>query len=331
MEDKENINEDELFYKTICKKYVGTMNKEMLLEINNEILYVFIEDKYINLKDAGKININNYKKYLEEDYSEFHYKSYSDLFFQVIKDNIRYDLNDLGVFDLDDKWDFYLTFEELRKIGFGDIVKDNYPLIQEYGVSKENITDFFNHFTLEQLNLFEETLRYYFKEKSIVYDERCLFPFYSIENYSFDINILKLACGMKNYNDFIGDYKNNGPIKYDVISTKATEYFKEKNIETLKEYAEDFNESLYHLTDLYKDLLDKLNISYTYISTVENEPGEFTTLIEFNKNNSISVSTKSHDSVEYVIHNLNTISSEYKNFMQQENEKAKNEFDYEIN
>lgn len=268
MNDKENIIENEMFYKTICEKYVGTMNKEMLLEINNEILYIFIEDKYIDLKDEGKINTDNYKQYLEEEFSEFHYKSYSDLFSQVIKDNIKYDLNDLGVFDLDDKWDFYLTFEEIRKIGYGDIVKDNYPLIQEYCISEENKIEFFNQFTLEQLNIFEETLKYYFKEK---------------------------------------------------------------NIKTLKEYGEDSNEGLYHFTDLYKDLLDKWNIKYTNIFTDEKEPGEYTTTIEFSNNNSISIDTKSHDDIKYLLHNLNFISNEYKKFMQKENEKAINEIDYEIN
>lgn len=267
MKDKENIIENEMFYKTICEKYIATMNKEVLLEFNNKIVHIFISDDYINLKDEGKINENNYKKYLDNDFSEYQYDSYYELFNQVIKDEIAYDLNDLGVFDLEDKWDFYLTFEELRKIGLGDIVKDNYPLVQEYCML-ENKIDFFKNFTLEQLNIFEETLRY---------------------------------CS------------------------------KEKNIETLKEYGEDSNEGLYHFTDLYKDLLDKWNIKYTNIFTDEKEPGEYTTTIEFSNNNSISVDTKSHDDIKYLVHNLNFISNEYKKFMQKENEKAINEIDYEIN
>ena len=119
MEDKEikgNINEDELFYKTICEKYVATMNKEVLLEINNKIVHIFIEDEFIDLKDEGKINKDNYKEYLDNDFSEYEYESYSELFNQVIKDDIAYDLNDLGVFDLEGQWEFYLTFEEIRRI-----------------------------------------------------------------------------------------------------------------------------------------------------------------------------------------------------------------------
>lgn len=328
MEDKEikeNINEDEKFYKTICEKYVATMSKEMLLEINNKIVYIFVEDKYIDLKDEGKINKENYKKYLEEDYSEFEYDSYNDLFNQVIKDNIRYDLNDLGVFDLDGQWEFYLTFEELRQIGFGDIVKDNYPLIQEYGVSKENIIDFFNHFTLEQLYEFEESLHLYFKTQEIKYDKEL--GFLTSETYSFNNDILKLACGLITYEDFIQDNVEQEKI----IEQHTREYFRKNDIHKLEQYGEDSNEGLYHFTDLYKDLLDKWNINYTNIFTDEKEPGEYTTTIEFSNNNSISVDTKSHDDIKYLLHNLNFISNEYKKFMQKENEKTINEIDYEIN
>lgn len=39
------LDEDEKFYKSVCKKYVGTMSKEMLLEIDNKIVHIFIEDE----------------------------------------------------------------------------------------------------------------------------------------------------------------------------------------------------------------------------------------------------------------------------------------------
>lgn len=50
------LDEDEQFCKSVCKKYVDTMSKEMLLEIDNKILHIFIEDEYIKLKEEGKIN-----------------------------------------------------------------------------------------------------------------------------------------------------------------------------------------------------------------------------------------------------------------------------------
>ena len=55
------LDEDEQFCKSVCKKYVDTMSKEMLLEIDNKILHIFIEDEYIKLKEEGKINNQNYK------------------------------------------------------------------------------------------------------------------------------------------------------------------------------------------------------------------------------------------------------------------------------
>ena len=42
------------FYKNICNRYIETMSKEMLLEIDNKILHIFIEDEYIELKEEGK-------------------------------------------------------------------------------------------------------------------------------------------------------------------------------------------------------------------------------------------------------------------------------------
>ena len=68
------LNEDEQFCKNVCQKYIDTMSKEMLLEIDNKILHIFIEDEYINLKEEGKINNQNYKEYLEE--KDIEYKDY---------------------------------------------------------------------------------------------------------------------------------------------------------------------------------------------------------------------------------------------------------------
>ena len=52
--NSKKFNEDEKFYKSVCEKYVETMSKEMLLEIDNKILHIFIEDEYIDLKEDGK-------------------------------------------------------------------------------------------------------------------------------------------------------------------------------------------------------------------------------------------------------------------------------------
>ena len=87
---KEN---DEEFLKSICKKYIDTMSKEMLLEADNKkILHIFIEDEYIELKEKGSINIQNYKNYLDGDFNVYEYDSYQELYKATIEDEI---LNDI--------------------------------------------------------------------------------------------------------------------------------------------------------------------------------------------------------------------------------------------
>ena len=93
------LDEDEQFCKSVCKKYVDTMSKEMLLEIDNKILHIFIEDEYIKLKEEGKINNQNYKEYLDGNFNVYEYDSYQELYNSVIKVEIVYDLNDLELFD----------------------------------------------------------------------------------------------------------------------------------------------------------------------------------------------------------------------------------------
>lgn len=104
----------ENFYKNICQKYIKTMSKEMVLEIDNDkILHIFIKDEYIEWKDKGKINIQNYKEYLDENFEMYEYESYKDLYSSVIRDEVIYDIQDLGLFNVDGNWNFYITFEEL--------------------------------------------------------------------------------------------------------------------------------------------------------------------------------------------------------------------------
>ena len=114
------LDEDEQFCKSVCKKYVDTMSKEMLLEIDNKILHIFIEDEYIKLKEEGKINNQNYKEYLDGNFNVYEYDSYQELYNSVIKVEIVYDLNDLELFDENGNWNFYITFEELKKVEISD-------------------------------------------------------------------------------------------------------------------------------------------------------------------------------------------------------------------
>ena len=229
------LDEEEQFYKIICQKYIKTMEKEMLLEKDDQILHIFIKDEYIYLKHDDKINNINYQNYLDNNFETYKYNSYQELYNFVIEDEIKHDIDDLGLFDENNKWNFYINFEELKKIGYGFMVKDNYPLIEKYALSEEKIFDFFNHFSLEQLDNFEETLKYYFIEHSIVYNEYEGLTINPISHFkdkgsnTFNSDIIRLACGLISYEDFIEDYKENTSVFNDIEKVADLEINEDKN------------------------------------------------------------------------------------------------------
>ena len=47
-----------------------------------------------------------------------------------------------------------------------------YPLIKKYIISDKNVDDFFSHFTIEQLEYFENSLHLYFNTQDIKYNQK---------------------------------------------------------------------------------------------------------------------------------------------------------------
>ena len=94
------INNIDFIYKKVCKAYCNTMSKELLIEdyINNKIHHIFIKDKYIDLAEEEKINLDNYKKYLDYNFGEYLskgeyiYNSYKDLYESYVRDEIYSDI-----------------------------------------------------------------------------------------------------------------------------------------------------------------------------------------------------------------------------------------------
>lgn len=329
------LDEDEKFYKSVCEKYIGTMSKEMLLEIDNKILHIFIEDEYIDLKEKGKINSQNYKHYLDGNFEVYEYNVYQELYNSVIKDEVAYDLKDLGLFNSKGEWDFYISFEELKKIGYGYKVKYHYPLIEKYAVSKEKIVDFFNHFSLEQLDEFEATLHLYFETDDMYYDKETL-ELHSKSNSNYNSNIICLAEKATTYEDFIEDYKENFPTDYDLSLSKVIEYFRENEIKNLMDYGSDKDEGLYHLSSMYKEITDKLNIKYFDVSTRDKEgsDGIFITTILFEDKSEIEVETSAWNGIKAVTENVLSIYENYENLKEKLNKndaKNENEFEYDFN
>ena len=328
------LNEDEQFCKNVCQKYIDTMSKEMLLEIDNKILHIFIEDEYINLKEEGKINNQNYKEYLDEDFDVYEYDSYQELYNSVIKAEIAYDLNDLALFDENGNWDFYITFEELKKVGYGFMVKDQFPLIENYAVPEDKIFEFFDYFSLEQLEDFEQSLNQYFNEGSIVFNEDSYDGLESKENANFNRDILRLACGLTTYEDFIEDYTEHSISYYDLSLSKVIEYFKENEIKDLMEYGSDGDEGLYHLSSMYQEIMDKLGIKYSNVYTEDVSDGKYLTTIIFENDSSIQVDTSAWNGIKTVAENMESIYESYENLKEKikPNEvKNEKEFEYDFN
>ena len=322
-------NTDEQFFKNICKKYIDSTCREMIFEKDSKIFHITIEDDYIPLKEEGKISINNFDKYIDGNSNIYKYENYKEFFNLYIRDEIDSDLNDLALFDEDNKWDFYITFDELKKIGYGFKVKEHYPLIEQYAVSNENIVDFFEHFSLEQLDDFEESLHLYYETGEITFNEDL--GFLTSETYSFNSDILRLSCGLISYQDFIEDYTIKESKKETLIEQEVIKYFYENKIENLKEYGSDEDEGLNKLSSLYSEIMDKLNIKYSNIFTEDGiSGGKYVTTISFDDETKIVIDTKSRDGIEYVKDNLISVSEEYDKWIKKEQSKeTKNEIEYD--
>lgn len=317
---------DEEFYKSICKKYVETMSKEMLLEIDNKIVHIFIEDEHIELKEKGKINNKNYKEYLDGNFNVYEYDSYQELYNSAIKDEVIYDIDDLGLFDDDGKWNFYITFEELKKMGYGYKVEYNYPLIQKYIIEDEQ--DFYDYFSLEQLKEFEESLHLYYETDDIVNNRWG--ELYSKTNKSFNNNIICLSEGMITYYDFVSDYKINSQTHHDLIMDEVIDYFRENEIKDLMDYGCDSDEGLYHLSSMYKEIMDKLEIKYSNIYTEDGiSDGKYITVITFEDDSKIELDTSAWNGIKVVIENTESIYETYENLQKKTKKNDKEiELDY---
>lgn len=305
------LDEEESFYKNICERFINTMSKEMLIEKDQKIFHIFIEDDYIELKEDGKININNYEKYLDYNFNVYEYDSYQELFNLVVKDEIAYDLNDLELIDENGDWCFYISFEELKKIGYGYRVKGEFPLLEKYIVDDEIAFDFYNNFTLDELKEFEETLDLYYEKNDIDFDENTA-QLYSKSNKNFNYNIISLSEGIITYEDFLEDYKKDIPNNFELSLQKVINYFRENNIKDLMEYGSDFDEGLYKLSDMYKEILEQLNINCKSITTEDGmSDGKYVTTIVFNDNSEIKLDLSAWNGIGNVTENIESILEEY--------------------
>ena len=181
-----------------------------------------------------------------------------------------------------------------------------YPLIKKYIISDKNVDDFFTHFTIEQLDHFENSLHLYFNTQDIKYNQE-YGSLESTEDYDFNRGVIRLACGLITYQDFIDDYGIDKSNYSEVILSKVIDYFREHKIKNLMEYGNDYDEGLYHLSSLYKELMDKLNIKYMYVSTEDISDGKYLTTITFEDNSEIKLDTDAFNGIKVVSQNVDSI------------------------
>lgn len=88
-------------------------------------------------------------------------------------------------------------------------------------------------------------------------------------------------------------------------------YFAENNIRDLMDYGADRDSLVMpSLSNLYKEILEKLNIEVPYISTEDISDGKYQTIVELNNGNSITIDTSAWNSEEVVSNNIKSIQEE---------------------
>lgn len=137
-EDKEILVEDldEAFYEKICRAYINTMNLEWVTtnpENNDSVVHgYFANDDVAEKWEYGaKVTPENFKDAVYDGYTQeevedqnidcYEYDTWLDFYEDIVRSNIDYDIDDIGVYDFNDNWDFYISEEDLTKLGlWGD-------------------------------------------------------------------------------------------------------------------------------------------------------------------------------------------------------------------
>ena len=123
---------DEAFYEKICRAYIDTVNLEWVTtnpENNDSVVHgYFADDSEAEKWGYGEgVSSDNFKEVAYDGYSDeeiengnvewYEYETWEDFYNDYVKENIEYDINDIGVYDFNDNWDFYISEEDLTKLG----------------------------------------------------------------------------------------------------------------------------------------------------------------------------------------------------------------------
>lgn len=177
-------------------------------------------------------------------------------------------------------------------------------------ISEEEREDIIN----ETEDLIEEIKEYYDDEDYISLYTSPMTDFYEIdENYKdiletlldyYELKLEEMEYGKANIKDVV-DF-----------------YFDYYGIQNLMDYGEDRDvENMPTISSMYERILDCLKIKYDSISTKEVRGGKYVTVIDFSKDYSIEIDTKSKDDTDIIYHNIKSIDESYKELLK--NEKVK--------
>lgn len=116
---------DESFYEKICRAYIDTMNLEWVTtnpeNFDSVVHGYFADDSEAEKWEYGaKVTPENFKD-VAQDAEYYEYETWEDFYEEVVKDNILYDIKDIGLYGMNDEWDFYISEEDLEKL---DLIED---------------------------------------------------------------------------------------------------------------------------------------------------------------------------------------------------------------
>lgn len=98
---------------------------------------------------------------------------------------------------------------------------------------------------------------------------------------------------------------------YDDIIDKVSEYFRENEIKNLMDYGSDSDEGLYHLSTMYEEILNKLNIKFSILYTEDGiSDGKYVTTIIFEDDSKINIDTSAFNGIKVVVDNIESIYQE---------------------
>jgi len=306
------LQQEEHLYKDVCDKWFSTVSNEMYLLDGEQLVHFWIdEDSNVNKKD---INLSNYKEYMDENYNEYRYNSYKELYEGAIEEEVRDDLESFDVISNDD-WNFYLSFNQVQKLNLGSYLKSYFPLINKYATKESEFDKLIQNINFYNLMDFEETLHLFYETNEIIFD---VDDFFSANDEPFNKDILRLAEGFIKFDDFYSEYENSYIDVPDLAYVKTIEFLEEKDIDSFENYGADSENYKYLLSDLYRELLNNLNIPFLKINTNVVSDSRVSTDVYLTESNIVAFAVDRERNIEGIAEDMSCISRVY------ELEKAKN-------